>query len=555
MQRWVLLALVELLVIVLLAVQVCGAGAAASAPATPPHPAPSGASASEDVAAAGSDAPLASPSPNRAEPAADAASSAAATERRGAASTTGGARAPLPAEHLAGDSIGILLHGSVRSRYGGAVREPSVLVRDSLGKGRPATVSADGAWALCGLAPGEWSVTVRAEGFATLEAKTVLTAEAVQRLDLVLDPSWAVKVRIETPDGADANGEISRLLGLHFGLHVVGAKDPIPERLATTDYSTVFAGDAKRQRAERGKDGVAGTLELAAAPPAYVAALLRHVVLAQQHVEPGQNEVKLVVDPAEVVAKTSAAVRMRFVDEASGEPIANVHVELRTGSGGGARGKSDADGQVTIERALAGLLILEIGARDHEHATTTIRVPPGEPLDLGELRLGKQVALHGRIVDQDGKPTVGSVQWTELKWRRGPREFVHHRSASSDAEGKFQLAHVGPGSHALTARTPDGRVAQAVVAVPSPEPVVLRLAPPADVVFTRQPDPTQAYTVTLMDAQQRPVEAFRLEPRHVTFPRTLPPGEYGYQVHDDGDRLVRSGTLRLGGEPVRVSVP
>jgi hypothetical protein len=281
---------------------------------------------------------------------------------------------------------------------------------------------------------------------------------------------------------------------------------------------------------------------------------MRNVRLDQQRVEPGQTELTFVVD----VAKTRAMlgrVTVRVVDDETGEPLAGARVNLNTSSSGGGGRPTAADGTITFEHALPGLLFLEVAAKDREDVRSTIRVQPGETLDVGELRVGKPVPLTGCVLDADGKPAVAGVSWTELKWRSVPRQFVHNRSARCDSEGKFVLQRAGRGRIAITARAADGRIAVAVVDNPSAAPVELRLGPAATLVVLRSPDPTQAYTLTLFDARRQPIDAWLVESRTPRMTYSLPPGDYSFEAHDDGDRLVHSGSVSLGAGPATISLP
>jgi hypothetical protein len=146
------------------------------------------------------------------------------------------------------------------------------------------------------------------------------------------------------------------------------------------------------------------------------------------------------------------------------------------------------------------------------------------------------------------------VQWTQLKWRNGPRAFQYNRSAPCDAEGRFELWGAGRGTYAISTVTSDGLVAVGVFDNPPANPVELRVRPAVDVAWRRPADPTQVFTVTVFAAGQSPVAAWRLEPSRLRFVGKLPPGEYSYEVHDDGDRLVRSGRLQLSGGTVTVQL-
>jgi len=69
----------------------------------------------------------------------------------------------------------------------------------------------------------------------------------------------------------------------------------------------------------------------------------------------------------------------------------------------------------------------------------------------------------------------------------------------------------------------------------------------------RPADPTRAFTVTLFDAQHRPVAARTFESRLVKWTWQMPPGSYPFEVHDDG-RLVQSGTLVFGATPSTLEI-
>jgi hypothetical protein len=450
------------------------------------------------------------------------------------------------------DPFGILLRGKITTRDGGALANPSLYVGRDEG-GSSAQVAKDGEYAAGGLQPGSWRANVRADGYVAQEQPLELTAAPFQQADFELVPATRVRVRIETPDGQDANVAAQKL-GLHFGFHVVASAVPIPERFATTDHGVVMWGASQWRRDDRPKDGFAGTIELATPPPAYVAALLRHVVVAQARVEPGQDVVTLVVDAAKAEAQLST-VRMRLLDAETEEPLAGFHCTLRSSSGGGVGGQSGADGRLEVQKVLPGLVILELNQRvaksPYESVTTTIRTRPGETTDLGDLRMDKGASASGVVLDEGGKPAGGvGVQWTELKWRNGPRPFVDHRSASTDAEGKFSLGRLGRGKVAVKAWSREGGLmALGILEVPCAEPLELRLAPAATLVITRPPDPTRAFVVTLYSQRNVPVTAARLEPRLTRLPIRLPPGDYAYEVHDDDDKLVASGSVRLASAP------
>src|SRR5690606_24246290 len=130
----------------------------------------------------------------------------------------------------------------------------------------------------------------------------------------------ALRVLIVTPDGKDATRAL-RLSGMRFGDFIVaGQRDRFPERLAPTDHGQVSVGDAKWDREMNPVEGFAGTLRLQSEPPAHVALLQRHLVLEQQLVQPGQSEVKFVVD-LDVLVQFAGSAVVRVSDAETGTPI------------------------------------------------------------------------------------------------------------------------------------------------------------------------------------------------------------------------------------------
>lgn len=441
------------------------------------------------------------------------------------------------------DLLGVMLTGTVRWRDGGPVDGASLwAARDKQsvgGKGGP-----DGTFAILRLTPGEWQLTVRAEGAVEHTQALVVTDDAEQALDVTLDRSFPVRVLAVTADGKDLTTILRTELGLYDDLVAAGQSDSFPDRFAPTDYGAVFVGDAKWDSERNPKDGFLGTLQLTAAPPAHVALLLRHVVLDQQRVEPNQNEVRFVVAP-DAVKKLLGSAIVRVVDATTQQPIAGARVGLMTSNRGGGGQPVDAEGRTRVENLSPGRMHLAIGAKDYEALQATVRIEPGHTLDLGTIQLGKVLPLVGRVVDAAGKPATAEVRWTELKWRNTPTEFITNRSARIEADGTFSLWGTGPGRIAVSAHSPDGQVAVGVFDNPPPQPVLLQLQPACQLKVTRPKEPSRTFTVTLFGPSRQPVAAATLEREYpATLP--LPAGRYPFEVHDDTGRLTQSGEVDLG---------
>ncbi len=204
-----------------------------------------------------------------------------------------------------------------------------------------------------------------------------------------LQAAVVLPVFVRTADDKRLQAELSKL-GFWQVMSVVATAAPLPGDLEPVENSSVFLPGVGRhrqtgdlnQRAEA--DGDDGVLELDQPPPVYAAVLLRHMVLAQQRIEPGQRELRFVVDITEV-AKRFAKVRMRVVG-ADGRPAA-ASVELSTARGGGQRGKADENGVVVVEKVLPGLASFSIYAKDSEHYPTHLSIASGADLDLGDVVL------------------------------------------------------------------------------------------------------------------------------------------------------------------------
>jgi hypothetical protein len=456
---------------------------------------------------------------------------------------TAAARQAARAKYQPDDLLGVMLTGTVRWRDGTPVGGASLwAARDKQnvsGEGGP-----DGAFAMLRLTPGEWQLTVRADGAVDHAQALVVTDDAEQALDVTLDRSFPVRVFAVTADGKDLTTVLRTELGLFNDLVAAGQGQAFPARFAPTDYGMVFVGDAQWNGERNPKDGWLGTLQLAAAPPAHVALLLRHVVLDQQRVEPGQGEVRFVVAP-DAVKKLLGSATVRVVDATTQQPIAGARVGLTTSSAFGGGQPVDAEGRARVEYLSPGLMRLTINAKDYEALQTTVRIEPGGTLDLGTIPLDKALPLTGRVVDAAGKPATAEVRWTELKWRNTPTEFVTNRSARIEADGTFSLMGTGPGRIAVSAHAPDGQVAVGVFDNPPAQPVLLQLQPACALKITRPKDPLRTFTVTVFGAGRQPVAAVTLEREHPAM-LSLPAGRYAFDVHDDAGHLTQSGDVDLG---------
>ncbi|CAE7359372.1 unnamed protein product [Symbiodinium sp. KB8] len=447
--------------------------------------------------------------------------------------------------------FGVILTGELRLSDGSPVEAHLTAAQEGEYAGQRS--GAPGTYVFSGLRPGDWTIKVRGDRIAAHEETITLTTTAIQRHDLVLEPSFPVRVTIVTPDGADARMAAMRALGDMTPFSIVGQRERFAERYAANDYGAVRIGDARWDRARTQQDGLLGTLTFRSLP-AHIAVMMRHLVLQQQVVSPGQEEVRFVVDVEELQTQMASAT-IRVLHEPAGLPLAGARVRLKSSGGGGIGGQATTDdsGRAIVERAMPGLLRLSVSASNCETLCRTVELQPGQQLDLGEMRLGRRAEFRGVVLGPDGQPAGARVQWQPLKGLDGPTPFRHNYSTTPDSEGAFELPDVGPGLVAVQAYGDGDLRALGVFDCPTTDPITLQLAPTGKCRFTREPDPTRAFVVTIYDAQRRPLNGYAIAPSADDYPVRLPHGTYSFEIHE-GRKLRRSGTLQIGSEPIEVVI-
>jgi hypothetical protein len=501
---------------------------------------------------------------------APAAPSAAATdapaEARGAASAgsvatpAGGSGAPaqrtgderrvaLPSAAPASGAAGVLVHGTVRSDAGAAIAEASVTLQrgDVYASGG---TTADGDYAVPGLAAGPWRLYARAAGFAPLELDITLDESAHQRRDLVLTPSYVVHVRLRAEGDQDFDAEWSRLTGHVTDPTVIATEAPLEGALGITEQgSALWAGVADWQSEQR-------ELHLHRPPPVYAHLLMRHLVLASQPIARGQTEIEFTLDPQAIEARL-ARVRMRVVD-AAGAPIAGAGVSIQTAQGGGARGQSGADGLVDVARVMPGLSALQVHADGREQVWTHIKLGPGETLDLGDFSLSEPIEVRGHCRDAQGNPVRATLQWTDLERWRFPQPTVDRRHAICEPEKGFQLYGVGRSRYLLRAVSDDrqriGWVLVDTTQGPLPD-VEVRLQPAVRVELQPRFPPTQSHVVSARDAGGSLCASALVHSGRRAQGIWLIAGAYTIEIHDQDDRLVRTSRIVVGDAPLTLEVP
>ncbi|MFT4840934.1 MAG: hypothetical protein ACI8UD_000514 [Planctomycetota bacterium] len=459
------------------------------------------------------------------------------------AATTEMHREPVAMPWQPDDPVAILLTGVVRWSDGGVVESPSVTAKQ--GKVRAdGEGSSNGNYALVGLTPGEWQVQLHIEGGAKAVETLVITDDATQTRDFVVDRTFPIVVKIVSADGEDGTRAMRKAFG-YMSFQVAGNKERIPDRLAPTDGRRSFLGDAK-WRPEQNPDKLAGTLHLTSSP-AHVALLFRHIVIDQQVVAPGQTEMKFIID-IDALKALAGSASVRVLDLDTGQPIEGATVS-------GSNNKTGSDGRVVLENRSPGMMRLQIDKKGYETIYTTVQITAGQRLELGDMQLGPKLQLTGKIVDADGKPVGGAqITWAKLKWLGSTRPFATNRKTRSEADGSFVLWNTGRGPIAVTALVGPKQAAHGVFENPQATPVVMRLAERLTCTVNWPKDPTRAFTVMLFDEQRRPLTASVFQLPWGRSKILMPRGNYAFEVHDERHQLLQSGTLLFGDKPCHMEI-
>lgn len=416
------------------------------------------------------------------------------------------------------------------------------------GTWRSAEISAAGGYAVCDLSPGTWRVTCEVPGFRRLDFEHTLTGAAIQRLDIELQAAVVLPVSIRTTDGKRLQAELTKT-GLWQGLGIVITAAALVGDFEPTENSSLSIAGVGRHRKSGDlnqlaePDGDDGVLELDQPPPVYAAVLLRHTVLAQQRIDPGQTEVHFVIDLAEV-ERRYAKVRLRLVGPNG--PIAKAMIRLSTAQGGGHGGRTDENGVAVIDKVLPGLASFDVMSPDSERYSTHLTVEPGADLDLGDIVLTAPGKLQGRVVGADGVGVAASVQWTAVDLWRPPHPMMDRRSTSADGDGDFALTD-GMRRYSMRALAQDGRVGFAVVdasAAPT-ERFAITVLPAHKVRLSCPPMSLRVAVVT--DRDGNPLVVSRLEQRWNEGSISLPDGDYQLTIYDGRGARLGSEALRVAG--------
>ncbi len=223
---------------------------------------------------------------------------------------------------------------------------------------------------------------------------------------------------------------------------------------------------------------------------------------------------------ADLVLGLAGRISGRVLDE-EGKPIAGLKVNrLNTTPMSytplAVSTVSDEQGRYTFEDLAlrAGLLTVkaegwavpfEAGAGAGLPGYPFLAPEPGQALEM-DLRLIRGLAMHGRVVTPDGEPIENATVGLEMsRGGHGSNDFVRaSRGARSDADGRFELRAIAPGTNLKLSVHAEGREA-----LTTPISLAAGAAPQQ---FTLQPATIVGGRVLRADGQPVPNTAVGLSP-------------------------------------------
>ncbi len=344
-------------------------------------------------------------------------------ERSAPVSRSGVTGASLPALRL---PPGARLLGRVSDDAGRPVAGASVeavfrLPRLAEGMTRRATAGEDGGFELPGLPAGAAVVTVSHAGWVPRRRELDLTAGGDVELEVTLERARRVTVVVRDPAGRAVAG----------------------------------AALALEDGPELGRTGADGRAVLPTVPRRPV-----RLEITARGFLPGRLEVPERVEaPLDAVLERAAGVRARFVFADTGEPAGPGRVRWESTAGESWVTALPPSGELEEMDLRPGTWSLEVapaGARPVRWEG--LELAGGEPLDLGEVRVERGLAIAGVVFDdRTGAPVAGARVRTLRPDPLGPRFAALQEEwldAETDAEGRFRLEGLEPATYTVLISAP-----------------------------------------------------------------------------------------------------
>lgn len=345
---------------------------------------------------------------------------------------------------------------------------------------------------------GDYELRVRAQSMRD-HAQTFTIPEGAPelRLDVVLEPSWLVKVLLLAPDGTPWHESLAAMrndksslarMGLDEAVQVIALWHEFPRELPTSDLRstplTVAMWRSSRgfeARSGRGRElpaRYAGQLEMPERRAAHVAAVFKEVVLATAPLPVGQEELTLTIDPAIVLGRM-ATLRVQIVDR-DGKPLAAAKVGVNDAQSWRQPTAVDADGRLEQTELLPGEFRLSVSCEGYAAPSCSIVLAPGAVTDLGALVLLPQRSL--RIEVQDA-PEGDALRGSLLPLGAMPHASLQPDAMSLGVRAGVATVSVADGRYRLVLSGAGGARVEFDTRTLGDQPLVVKLQPEGAIDF------------------------------------------------------------------------
>jgi protocatechuate 3,4-dioxygenase beta subunit len=364
---------------------------------------------------------------------------------------------------LAGCEVNLQATRSIRGGRGGMQMQligPGTQLRRETGP--------DGRFEFRGLKAGAYTVSGRRAGFsrASVDPVNVSEARASEPLELTLRPGSTISGVLRDKAGNGASGWF------------------VSARPAGQGGGMPMGPGANRTEEPTGPDG-AFLLEGLLAGESY-----ELQVMGQAGLGPRRTGIVAPAEGVELTVNGTGQVRGRVVDADSGRAMPDFQLRyqpdaqggmrfvMRAGPGGG-RGPYERqafhaeDGSFVLEDVPAGRWSVEAFAPGYQSGTASaVSVAEGEATEGVEVRLSKGGVVTGRVLEsRSGRPILDATVRAEQSGgepRMGMMRIGGEggdNEASTDAEGRYELSGLAPGTWTVTASHPDWSEAVASVEI------------------------------------------------------------------------------------------